>query len=241
MDKNWQNAFWRGVRNGLPIFFGYLSVAFAYGVHTSEGGLPAWAAVLISMSNFTSAGQVAGTDLILMGGTLIEIAVTIFVINIRYLLMSLSLSQKLDPNMTRLERAILSFGNTDEVFAVAMRQAGAVTAPYLAGLILTPYIGWSAGTLLGATATGLMPALVRSALGIAIYGMFLAIVVPEARASRPVAVVAVSAAALSCLFYFAPWLKNLSSGWAIIICSIVAAGLGATFFPLREAPGGADA
>ncbi len=240
MDKNWQNAFWRGARNGLPIFFGYLSVAFAYGVHTSEGGLPAWAAVLISMSNFTSAGQVAGTDLILMGGTLIEIAVTIFVINIRYLLMSLSLSQKLDPNMTRLERAILSFGNTDEVFAVAMRKAGAVTAPYLAGLILTPYIGWSAGTLLGATATGLMPALVRSALGIAIYGMFLAIVVPEARASRPVAVVAVSAAALSCLFYFAPWLKSISAGWVIIVCSVVAAGLGATFFPLRETPGGAD-
>ena len=170
--------FQQGLKDGLPICLGYISVAFTFGMMATEGGLAPWSSLLISMTNLTSAGQFAGTALILSGGTLLEIAVTTFVINIRYMLMSLSLSQKLDPDMKMAERLILSFGVTDEVFAVAIRQRKELTARYLAGLILTPYAGWALGTVLGATATGVLPLSVRSALGIAIYGMFIAIIIP---------------------------------------------------------------
>ena len=146
--------FQQGLKDGLPICLGYISVAFTFGMMATEGGLAPWSSLLISMTNLTSAGQFAGTALILSGGTLLEIAVTTFVINIRYMLMSLSLSQKLDPDMKMAERLILSFGVTDEVFAVAIRQRKELTARYLAGLILTPYAGWALGTVLGATATG---------------------------------------------------------------------------------------
>lgn len=109
------DAFRKGLRDGLPICLGYLSVSFTYGLRTVENGLPFWAALLISMTNLTSAGQFAGTDLIVAGGTYLEVAVTTFVINIRYMLMSLSLSQKADATMTTARRALLSFGITDEI------------------------------------------------------------------------------------------------------------------------------
>ena len=109
-----RNAFEKGLRDGLPICLGYLSVSFTYGLRTVENGLPFWAAVLISMTNLTSAGQFAGTDLIVAGGRYLEVAVTTFIINIRYMLMSLSLSQKTDDTMTTGKRALLAFGVTDE-------------------------------------------------------------------------------------------------------------------------------
>lgn len=228
------SLFQQGLKDGLPICFGYISVAFTFGMMAVQGGLAPWSSVLISMTNLTSAGQFAGTALILSGGTLLEIAVTTFVINIRYMLMSLSLSQKLDPKMNLLERMVLSFGVTDEVFAVAIRRQKELTTRYLAGLILTPYAGWTLGTVLGATATGLLPASVRGALGIAIYGMFIAIIIPPCREAKPVALTVVAAAALSCLFYYIPGLNQISSGWVIIICAVVAAGVMALRFPVDD-------
>ena len=191
-----QLTFRKGLKDGLPICLGYISVSFAFGMMATQGGLPVWVALLISMTNLTSAGQVAGTALILSGGLYVEIAVTTFVINIRYMLMSLSLSQKVDEAMTTLQRWVLSFGVTDEIFAVAMQQKGSINARYFSGLILTPYFGWALGTFLGAAATGILPESLRSALGIAIYGMFLAIIVPPARKLRPVAVTVALAAAV---------------------------------------------
>jgi predicted branched-subunit amino acid permease len=227
-------SFLRGMRDGMPICLGYLSVSFAFGMMVSENGLPVWTAVLISMTNFTSAGQFAGTELILSGGMYLEIAITTFVINIRYMLMSLSLSQKLDPKMSTWQRCVLSFGNTDEVFAVAMQHQGNVKADYLAGLIATPYLGWAMGTLLGASAAGILPASVRSALGIAIYGMFIAIIIPPSRKLRPVAFTVIVGALLSCLFSFTPGLNTLSSGWVIIICAVLASAAAALRYPVND-------
>ena len=136
----------QGARDGTPIFLGYLSVSFAFGIMATESGLSAWIAQMISMTNLTSAGQVAGTVLMVSGASLVEIAMTTLVINLRYTLMSLSLSQKLDPGVSVWKRLLLSFGITDEIFAVAMQQSGAVGAAYLAGLIFTPYLGWAGGT-----------------------------------------------------------------------------------------------
>jgi len=201
----------------------------------TQGGLPVWVALLISMTNMTSAGQFAGTELILSGGLYIEIAVTTFVINIRYMLMSLSLSQKVDEAMTSLERWVLSFGVTDEIFAVSMQQKGSINARYLSGLIATPYIGWTLGTLLGGTATNLLPMGVRTALGIAIYAMFIAIIIPPAKKSRPVLKVILLSVALSCIFKWVPGLNLISSGWVIIICAVIASAYAALRYPVHDA------
>lgn len=228
-------TFKKGLKDGLPICLGYISVSFTFGMMATQGGLPLWAVMLITMSNMTSAGQFAGTELILSGGLYIELAVTTFVINIRYMLMSLSLSQKVDDAMTSLQRFILSFGVTDEIFAVAMQQEGSVSARYLAGLIVTPYTGWTLGTLLGGTATGLLPVSVRTALGIAIYGMFLAIIIPPAKRARPIAKVITFAVVLSCILRWTPFLNRLSGGWVIIICAVAASAYAALRYPVDEA------
>jgi predicted branched-subunit amino acid permease len=227
-------TFRKGLRDGIPICLGYLSVSFTFGMMVVQHDYPGWMAVLISMTNLTSAGQFAGTELMINGAMYVEIAVTTFVINIRYMLMSLSLSQKVEEKMGLLERLVLSFGITDEIFAVSMQQEGAINSRYLAGLIATPYVGWAVGTLLGATATGFLPLSVRTALGIAIYGMFLAIILPPCRKSKPVLLVVVIAAAIRCCFYWIPGLNQLSSGWVIILCAVIAAGFAAWKFPVKE-------
>jgi predicted branched-subunit amino acid permease len=124
-----------------------------------SGGLPVWIAVFISMSNLTSAGQFAGTNLILSGAGYLEIALTTFIINIRYMLMSLSLTQRLDLSMSLPKRLLIAFGITDEVFSVASMERGSLSFPYLIGLITGPFLGWSAGTALGAVICSAIPVL----------------------------------------------------------------------------------
>lgn len=196
--------------------------------------MPFWIAVLISMTNLTSAGQFAGTALIIGGGSLVEIGITTFVINIRYLLMSLSLSQRIDPALSIPKRLLMSFGVTDEIFGVSMQSRGQISAAYFFGLMTAPFWGWALGTLIGATAVSLLPAMVRSALGIAIYGMFLAVIIPPARTERALVWVIVIAAMISCLFYYLPVLQQLSSGWVIIICAVLASSFAAIKWPIKE-------
>ena len=226
--------FYQGVRHGLPIGLGYLSVSFAFGMQAVALGLTTLQAVLISMTNLTSAGQVAALPLIVGGAPLAEMALTQLTINLRYALMSLSLSRKLDGTMTTGRRMFFSFANTDEVFAVASGQPGKVGKIYLFGLMVLPWIGWSLGTLLGSVAGTLLPEFVRNALGIALYGMFLAIILPPAREKKPVRFVVVIAVALSLGFHYLPALKEISSGFAIILCAVTAAALGAWLFPVKE-------
>lgn len=228
-------AFRRGLGHGVPIALGYLSVAFAFGIQAAGGGLTPLQAVLISMTNLTSAGQVAGLSLMVAGAPLYEMALTQLVINLRYALMSLSLSQRLDAGMTTPWRALLAFGNTDEIFAVASSQPGEIGRAYLTGLICLPYVGWAGGTLLGAAAGALLPALLTDALGIAIYGMFLAVILPPARSRRSVRLVVVAAAVMSCILRYAPVVSSISGGFSIILCAVSAAALGAWRFPVREA------
>ena len=241
MEQNSETlTFRKGIQDGLPICLGYLSVSFAFGLMVTESGLPVWIAVFISMTNLTSAGQFAGLDLIVKSAPLIEIAITTFIINIRYMLMSLSLSQRVDENMTTVQRLLLSFGVTDETFAVSMQQGKTVTASSFSGLIRTPYWGWALGTFLGAAATGILPLSVRSALGIAIYGMFIAIIIPEGRKCRPVALTIVASAFMSCIFTYMPVLENLSTGWVIIICTVVTSAVAAVLAPIKGEESGIE-
>lgn len=234
LSSDTKSAFFRGLQNGLPICLGYLSVSFTFGMMCTENDLPFWIAVLISMTNLTSAGQFAGTALIISGGNLLEIAITTFVINIRYLLMSLSLSQRIDPQLSIPKRLVMSFGVTDEIFGVSMQSKGQISWAYFMGLMTAPFWGWALGTLIGATAVSLLPDMVRSALGIAIYGMFLAVIIPPARTEHALAWVIAIAAGISALFYYLPVLNQLSSGWVIIICAVLASSFAAVKWPVKD-------
>ncbi len=228
-----QAGFKKGIIDGLPICFGYLSVAFAFGIFAVESGLDFAEALMISMTNVTSAGQLAAVPIIVGGGTLFELAVSQLVINMRYALMSVSLSQKLDKRFTLIDKLLVSFVNTDEVFAVASSQKGKINKRYMFGLILTPYCGWSFGTLLGAVAGNIFPDIVLSALGIAIYAMFVAIVVPEIKTSKPTAICVLVAVILSCAMHFLPTLRDIPQGFSIIICSVIAGALMAWIAPIK--------
>ncbi|MGN0398002.1 MAG: AzlC family ABC transporter permease [Candidatus Fimimorpha sp.] len=229
-----RQEFAEGIRDGVPICLGYLSVSFAYGMMAVNSGMPIWSTVLISLSNLTSAGQFAGTNLILAGGTYLEIAMTTFIINIRYFLMSLTMSQKIDSSMTMLQRFGISFGITDEIFAVSMQHPRDLTAPYMAGLILTPVIGWTMGTFFGSILTSLMPKMFSNALNIALYGMFIAIIVPPAREQKAVLFTVVLAIVMSVAFTYLPVLSLLSGGWGIIIITVIVSAIAAWFFPADD-------
>lgn len=231
------NSFLRGITDGMPICVGYLSVGFAFGIFAIESGLSILETLLISMTNVTSAGQLAGVPIIAGGGTLIELAVSQLVINLRYALMSVSLSQKIGKSVRMVDRFIIAFVNTDEVFAVASSKEDAVGRKYMYGLILTPFFGWSLGTLLGAAAGNILPASVVSALGIAIYGMFVAIVVPEVKRDRPTLICVLIAILLSCVFTYVPMLKEIPSGFTIIICAAVASAVLALIAPIEVKDG----
>jgi len=219
----------------VPIALGYLSVAFGFGIAAVSQGLDWWVALAISITNVTSAGQVAGLGIIAGGGTFVEMALAQLVINLRYALMSLSLSQKLSPKYSTVHRALTGFGMTDEVFAVASGQPGEIQPAYMYGLITLPILGWSAGTMLGGLAGTLLPEMLCAVLGLAIYGMFIAIIIPPARDSVGVCTVVLLSAALSCAIRYIPVFAGISSGFAIIICAVLSSVVGTFVFPRQTA------
>ncbi|MGN0264922.1 MAG: AzlC family ABC transporter permease [Oliverpabstia sp.] len=226
--------FLEGIRDGIPICLGYFSVSVAFGMTTVLAGMPLWAAVLISLTNLTSAGQFAGANLMLVGGNMAELGLTTLIINLRYFLMSLSVSQKVERKMSIRQRLAVSFGITDEIFAVSMQHRGDLSAAYMAGLIVTPVLGWTGGTLVGGAATSVMPEALSSALGIALYGMFIAVIIPPAREDRRVLFTVILAILASLAFAYMPGLKSLSGGWSIIIITIVVSGIAAWLFPREQ-------
>lgn len=228
------NAYRTGVRRGLGVGVGYFSVSFGFGAMAAAQGLKALDAALISVTNLTSAGQFAGLTLIVAGTTLWELILTQLVINSRYALMSLALSQKMGTEIGFWPRLLIAFVNTDEIFALAIAERDKLTTPFLLGLGVMPVIGWTSGTLLGALAGSVLPLRIRTALGVMLYGMFVAIVVPPARKERPVLLAVVLALGLSCLFAWVPGLKNVSAGIAIVICTVVAAAVCAVLFPVPD-------
>ncbi|MCQ2496886.1 MAG: AzlC family ABC transporter permease [Lachnospiraceae bacterium] len=227
------NNFKRGLKAGIPIGLGYLSVSFTFGIMAVSTGFSWWQAVVISMTTLTSAGQFSGIKTMLIPGQYAEMLISQFTINIRYSFMSISLSQKLAPQFKSLSRWLLGFFITDEIFAVASTEKE-VTRSYFGGLAVAPWFGWTLGTLSGALLGEVLPEQVMSALSLAIYGMFVAIITPEMKKSRPIVVVVIIAVALSCAFTYIPGLKEVSGGLAISICAIAAAGIGAALFPVKE-------
>ena len=227
-----RSDFLKGMTHGIPIALGYISVSFGFGIAAVRAGLSVAAAVGISASNLTSAGQAAGVEIIAAGGTLIELALSQLVINLRYSLMGLSLSQKLDDSFTVLHRLLASYGITDEIFAVAAAQPGKLKPLYMYGLILISALGWTGGTLLGAVAGQALPQMFTAAMGILLYGMFIAIIIPPSRKNRSVFGAVLIAALISLLFKFV--FTKISVGFAIIISASVAAAVMALIAPVPD-------
>jgi predicted branched-subunit amino acid permease len=234
MKRTWTQDFKYGLKRGLPIALGYVPVSFTFGLMAVSGGIPVWMAVFISLSNLTSAGQFAGTNLIFVEASYLEITLTTFIINIRYMLMSLSLTQRLDKNMNLPKRLLIGYGVTDEIFSVASMEQGTLTFPYLLGLIVGPVLGWTTGTALGAIISASLPESLSSAMGIALYGMFIAIVLPVAKKSKAVTIIVAISVAVVCILRYVPLFQMVSSGFRVIIATIIAAGIGAILFPITD-------
>ncbi len=217
-----QNSYLYGLNKGLPIGLGYLSVSFGFGITAVGMGIDPIGTILISLTNLTSAGQVAGIGIIAACGTIIEMILAQLIINMRYCLMGLALTQKLDGSFSTLHRMITSFAITDEVFAVAAAERGLIGRRFMYGLITLPPIGWTLGTTLGVFAGQILPSDVCAALGLAIYSMFIAIIVPPAKSDKGVLFAVIIASAMSCAFYYIPIFDGLSQGFSIIICAVVA-------------------
>ena len=213
-----------GVRDGLPIGLGYLSVYFTFGILAVSKGLSWIQAGLISLFNVTSAGQVAGLGIMTTAGGILAMIISQIVINLRYSLMGIALSQKADKSMTPLLRAILAFAITDEIFGVAVSKKNEFGARYFFGLTLLPVAGWVAGTVIGAILGQVFPPFLTNALAIGIYGMFVSIVMPKAKHDKVILASSVLACIVSCIFFYVPVLsKNVSQGFAIIIAAVVSA------------------
>lgn len=228
--KFWEN----GLRDGIPICLGYIAVSFTFGIAARNAGLTPFQAVLMSVTNLTSAGQFAALSLIGASSAYMEMAVTQFVINLRYCLMSCSLSQKWDPSFSFSHRFPVAFGITDEIFGVSSCREGRLNPFYNYGLMCAAIPGWTLGTFLGVVSGNLLPDRVLSALSVAIYGMFMAIIIPPARESRVLAFLVLLSMLLSFLFTIIPGLNAISSGFKIILLTLVIAGAGALLFPIKE-------
>ena len=221
-----KTSFGKGLQDGIPIGLGYFAVSFTFGIMAIQSGLTSWQAVLISLTNLTSAGQFAGIGIIAAGGSL--------VINLRYCLMSFSLSQKLEKGVSNGHRLAVAFGVTDEIFGVSASQEGRISPWHNYGVMCVAIPGWTLGTLAGAVSGSLLPDFLVSALSVAIYGMFLAVIIPPAKKNRAVLGVVIGAMAVSTLFAVVPVLNKVSTGFVIIITTLLVAGLAAHFCPVEE-------
>ena len=223
-----------GIRDGIPIGLGYFAVSFTFGMMAVSGGMKIAHAVLISLTNLTSAGQFAGLDIIFGDGSYLEMALTQLIINLRYCLMSFSLSQKLNDGGHAAHRFFVAFGVTDEIFGISAARRGALSPYYNYGAMSVAIPGWTLGTLCGAISGNLMPPALMSALSVSIFGMFLAIIIPPAKTNRSILAVILAAMAGNSLFYYLPVLNKVSPGMVIIIVTVLVAGVAARVAPVSE-------
>lgn len=226
------NDFVHGLKKGLPIGIGYLAVSFSLGVVASTGLTPLMAAIL-SLTNLTSSGEYAGIQMILEKASLFEIGLTVLIINLRYVLMSLSLSQKVPSEVPFWKRLIMGFGIADEIYAVAVSEYRDIKCSYMVGIMLLPIIGWTSGTLIGALGASIFSSRLLSSLGIALYTMFIALLVPDAKKSKAIGIVILLSILISVIFEYVSIFDKIGFGFKIIIATIIASTFGALVFPIK--------
>ena len=224
----------KGLKDGIPICLGYLAVSFTFGITAVQQGISSLQATLMSTTNYTSAGQFAAISLIVAGAPYLELALAQLVINLRYCLMSAALSQKIQPSVSLPHRLLISFGITDEIFGVSVLREGVLSPYYIYGLMSAAMPGWTTGTLLGGVLRNLLPFRLQSALGIAIYGMFIAVIIPPVRKNKILLALVLVSMAASALLQVAPVLQNISGGFQIILLTLVLSAIAAICFPVKE-------
>ena len=223
-----------GLKKGIPVAIAYLAVSFTFGLAARRESFPLWFASLLSATNLTSAGQFTGLELLRLGAGYLELSLAVFIINLRYALMSFSLSQQVKVRIFPGTRFAMSLFLTDEVFALANEKGGELTPSYYFGLSTLPYLGWQLGTLAGYLSGGLFPKSVIAAAGIAIYCMYIAIFLPPMKKEVGIALSVLSAAALSCALYYLPVLNRIPMGFRVILAALAATFLAAALFPRKQ-------
>ena len=222
------------MRAGVPICMGYFAVSIALGIAARGAGIGSVAAAITSLLINASAGEYAGFALIAVGASYVEVTVMEAVANARYLLMSASLSQKLEPTTKWWERLLLGFTVTDEIFGVSVSLPCKLSPYFTYGTFVVATMGWTGGTFVGAVLGNVLPARLLSALAVGLYGMFISVFVPEARKNKIVAALVAVSFALSYAFEKIPYIKDISSGIRIIILTVIISLAAAIFFPIKE-------
>lgn len=231
-----QNDYIRGLKDGMPVALGYLPVSMASGIVVSKVGIGPLISQLMAVLIYSSSGQAAAAQLFEGGETsILMYMLTLFVINCRYMLFAISLSQRFDPSMKLREKAFAGWLNTDEIFGVVIREKGYISGKYFFGVATLPYISFFIGNLLGSFTTEILPKDISSVVNFMIFAMFVSIIVPSAKKSRPIFAVVLIALAISVVLECIPVVtKHLTPGWIIIICALVTSLIGAALFPIPE-------
>ena len=223
-----------GIRDGIPIGLGYLAVSFSLGVAARNAGLSAFQGFLVSLLNNASAGEYAGFTVIAANGAYFEIFLMTLIANARYLLMSCALSQKFSPETPLIHRIFVGYDVTDEIFGITIARPGMLDPFYSYGAILIAAPAWAGGTALGVIAGNLLPARAVSALSVALFGMFLAVIIPPARKNRVIALFVLVSFAASFAATYLPLISQLSGGTRTIILTVLISAIAAILFPVNE-------
>lgn len=234
MNSNNLQNFREGLRDGIPIALGYLAVSFTLGIAARNFGIQAVPATIMSLTNFTSAGEFAALGIISMGAPYLELVLSQVIINLRYLLMSCALSQKFSSDTSLFHRFWTGFFITDEIFGISSSRPGRLNPFYTYGAASIAIPGWALGTCLGVILGTALPARITRALSVALYGMFLAIIIPPARENKVIAGLVIIAMLSSSLFSYLPFLSGISSGMKVIILTVLLSGAAAVLFPVKE-------
>lgn len=233
MKKNFK-FFKRGMRDGIPIALGYFAVAFALGIEAKQAGLTAFEALLLAGTTNASAGGYAAFKIIGEGGSYLLMAITQLVVNIRYLLMSASLSQKFAPQTSIFHRSLVAFDITDEIFGISIAEEGYLNPFYSYGAMIISIPGWASGAFFGVIMGNVLPPSVVTALSVALYGMFLAIIIPPARKDKVIGFLVVISMALSFVFEKLSFLGETMQSFKVIILTVLISLVAAIFFPKED-------
>jgi 4-azaleucine resistance transporter AzlC len=226
--------FQAGQKHGIPIALGYLAVSFALGIAMANAGINALQGFVMSFLNLASAGEYAATQVIATNGSYLQMAVITLIANARYLLMSCAISQKFSPDTPMIHRFFVGYGITDEHFALSITRGEYLDPFYMYGAMSLSVPGWAVGTALGIIMGNVLPARIVSALSVALYGMFLAIIIPPAKKRTAILIIVVTGFLASWLCGILPWVSSLSSGTRTIVLTLLIAGTAAALKPIGE-------
>ncbi len=232
--KNNRSSFKRGMMDGIPIGLGYLAVSFSLGIAARNAGLSAFQGLLASFLCSASAGEYAGFTVIASDAAYFEIALATLVANIRYLLMGCAESQRLHPKTSLLHRMMMAFHLTDELFGIAIARPGYLNPYYSFGAAVTAAPPWAIGTMIGIIAGNLLPERFVSAFSVALFGMFLAVIIPQAKQSKTVALIIAVSFVFSLAATYAPVISNLTEGTRTILLTVVISTVAAILFPKKD-------